>query len=109
MHPTADTLPVIGSKGSGRRVIGGVMAPLPVLAGLRAASAPLKVAQRERYPRGAEAAAFPQRPFAFRWPGAGGGDLALRHNKRMHATRDTPEVMLRGRGGRARDARRYTA
>jgi hypothetical protein len=25
--------------------------------------------------------------------GAGGGDLALRHNKRMHATRDTTAVI----------------
>ena len=30
-------------------------------------------------------------------------------NKRMHATRDTPLVMLSGRCGRARDARRYVA
>jgi len=57
-----------------------------------AASAPLNVAQLERSPRGAGAATSLQRPLAFRWPGAGGGNQALRHNKRMHATADTPAL-----------------
>jgi hypothetical protein len=82
------------------------MAPLQAPAISRAASAPLSVAQLERYPRGASVAVFLRRLLAFRWPGAGGGNQALHHNKRMHATRDTNHFMLGGTCGRARDARR---
>ena len=38
--------------------------------------------------------------------GAGGALKMTQSNKRMHATRDAKDVMLRGRCGRARDARR---
>ena len=106
MHATADTRDVINLCGVGRRVIGGVMAPLRVLAKLRAAFAPLNVAQLERYPRGAEVATFLRRCIALTWPGASGGNPALRHNKRMHATADTTVVIFRDRLGAARDARR---
>ena len=54
-----------------------------------AASAPLRAAEVERYSRGVGAASFPPRLSALSWPGAGGGNYALRHNKRMHATADT--------------------
>jgi hypothetical protein len=42
----------------------------------------------------------------FLWPGAGGGKLALRHNKRMHATADTTAVIFLQSREAARDARR---
>jgi hypothetical protein len=67
--------------------------------GLRAAFAPLSVANLERYPRGAYAASFLRRPLALYQQGASGGKSALRHNKRMHATADTNLVMLRERLG----------
>ncbi len=40
---------------------------------------------------------------------SGFSEICAPHNKRMHATRDTLLVMLRGRIGRARDAQRYAA
>jgi len=49
MHPTADTRVVINPRRSGRRVIGGVMAPLRVSAKSWAASAPERAAGVEIY------------------------------------------------------------
>ncbi|MCA1591818.1 MAG: hypothetical protein LC754_04020 [Acidobacteria bacterium] len=44
---------------------------------------------------------LPAMACSFRVAGAGGGNLALRHNKRMHATADTEVVkFLRGAGRR---------
>jgi hypothetical protein len=58
------------------------------------------------YPRGPEAAVFLRWRFALSWPGAGGGNRALRHNKRMHATADTQVVIYLQPLGAARDAQR---
>jgi hypothetical protein len=43
---------------------------------------------------------------SLRVAGASGGNLALRHNKRMHATADTQVVINLQSLGAARDARR---
>ena len=89
MHPTADTRAVINLCGAARRVIGGVMPPLRVPAKMQAAFAPMNAADGGRYPRGAGAADLSHSVGGIRVAGAGGGNDALRHNKRMHATRDT--------------------
>ena len=65
----------------------GVMPPLPAPTISPAASAPSNTAEVERYPRGERGASFQRWPFAPSWPGACGGKWALRHNKRMPATR----------------------
>jgi hypothetical protein len=65
MHPTrlsaALKLNVLGG-----RVIGGVMVPLPALAKLQAAFAPLSVAELERYPDGVDGAVCTRWPFVLR-------------------------------------------
>jgi hypothetical protein len=85
---------------AGRRVNPGVMPPLRAPEKMRAAFAPLNVARLESYSL-SFAAPFPRRPFTACWSGAGGGNHALRHNKRMHATADTKDVISsRGSGRR---------
>ena len=85
------------------------MAPLRVTAKMQAASAPMNAADVVRYLRGAGAADLSHSVSGVRLAGAGGGNSALRHNKRMHATADTTALMLRQSGEAARDARRYAS
>jgi hypothetical protein len=52
------------------------------------------------------AASFQHRPSMSCWLGAGGGQLALRHNNGMHPTADTHLVIYFHRSGAAGDAGR---
>ena len=106
MHPTADTRDFIFDSVAGRRVIGGVMAPLQLSAILWAAFAPLSVALLESYALDTSSASLPAAALCIRAAGAGGGNPALHHNNGMQRSADTKAVMLPQPGRAPADAGR---
>ena len=76
------------------------MAPLRAPATLGAASAPVRVSSVELSFETRARPPFSVAALCWRVAGAGGGKLALRHNKPMHPTADTRAVIFGNRSGR---------
>ena len=117
MHPTADTLDFIFGNRSGRRVMPGVrlLGRCGITAdgmrgraewcgGLVQASPAVVCGLTSLEASGGGHGAGCRSPFTER--AAWRALKMTQSNKRMHATRDTSDFMIRERCGRARDARR---